>query len=185
MEERAMSMKRLLMAALVLGACTMTAHAGLFFGGSAGDASVNDSDPTISFDSSDTGYKLYGGFTFIKFFALEASYLDLGSSEDEISVGTDATIDTTGWDVYAVGILPIGKHFEIFGKAGIIVWDAEVAYSGLIKSESDESGSDPAYGAGIAFVFGEHFAVRAEYQRFDISDIDKVEMTSVGAEFRF
>jgi len=178
-------LKRLLMAALVLGACTMTAHAGLFFGASAGDVSVNDSDASFSFDASDTGYKVYGGFTFIKFFALEASYLDLGSAEDEISAGTDATIDSTGWDVYAVGILPIGKHFEIFGKAGVIVWDAEATYSGAINGSSDESGSDPAYGAGFAFVFGGHFAVRAEYERFDISDIDKLELMSIGAEFRF
>jgi len=180
-----MLMKRLIMAFLVLGACTMTAHAGLFLGGSVGDASVNDSDPTFDFNSSDTGYKLYGGFTFIKFFAVEASWVDFGSSEDEISAGTDAKIDPTGWDVYAVGILPIGKHFEIFGKAGIIVWDAEATYSGAISGSSDESGSDTAYGAGVAFVFGEHFAVRAEYERFDIEDIDQVEMTSIGAEFRF
>jgi OOP family OmpA-OmpF porin len=174
--------KRLLMAILVLGACTMTAHAGLYFGASIGDASINEEDEGVDFDASDTGSKFYGGFTLFKFFGLEASYLDLGSVEDEVSPGTDVTIDTTGFDLYAVGILPIGKHFELFAKAGIIVWDAEV--SSGIDDESDD-GNDPAYGAGLAIVFFEHFAVRAEYQRFDISDIDKVEMISAGAEFRF
>ena len=180
-----MIMKRLLVVVLVLGACTMTAHAGLFLGGSYGDASINDSDTSIEFDSSDGGYKLYGGFTFIKFFAVEASYVDFGSPEDEISAGTDATIDTTGWDAFAVGKLPIGKHFEIFGKLGFIMWDAEATYSGVVNGSSDESGTDSCYGAGIAFVFGKHFAVRAEYESFGISDIDSLNMTSVGAEFRF
>lgn len=179
-----MPMKRLLVAILVSCACTMTAHAGLFFGASVGDASLSQSDSGFSFDASDTGSKIYGGFTFIKFFGLEASYLDLGSAEDEAAPGIDVTIDTTAWDVYAVGILPIGKHFEIFAKAGIVVWDAEASFSGAISDETDD-GNDPAYGAGVAFVFGEHFAVRAEYQRFELEDIDELELASVGAEFRF
>ena len=180
-----MLMKRLLVAVLVLGGCTMTAHAGLFLGGSVGDVSVKDSDSTVDFSGSDTGYKAYGGFTFIKFFAVEASYVEFGSSEDEISSGTDVTVDPTGWDAFAVGKLPIGKHFEIFGKLGFIMWDAEATYSGAVNGSSDESGTDSCYGAGIAFVFGKHFAVRAEYESFEISDIDGLDMMSVGAEFRF
>jgi outer membrane protein with beta-barrel domain len=180
-----MIMRRLLTAILLLGACTMTAHAGLFVGASVGDSSVSEKDTGINFSGSDTGSKVYAGFTFFKFFGLEASYLDLGSPKDEISSGTDAKLDTTGWDAYAVGILPIGKHFELFAKAGIIVWDATASYEGAINGESKEDGNDPAYGAGLAIVFVKHFAVRAEYQRFDISDLDKVEMTSIGAEFRF
>jgi hypothetical protein len=178
-----MRLKRLAMAILVLGACTMTAHAGLYLGASVGDASINDEDSGFSFDGSDTGGKAFAGFTILKFFGIEASYVDLGSIESEISPGSDLTVDTTGWDVYAVGILPLGKHFEIFGKAGIFVWDAESSLTG--GGGSDEDGNDPAYGAGVAFVFGGHFAVRAEYERFDISDVDKVEMISAGAEFRF
>jgi len=180
-----MLMKRLLVAVLVLGACTMTAHAGLFLGGSVGDVSVKGSASTFDFSGSATGSKLYGGFTFIKFFAVEASYVDFGSSDDDISSTTDLKIDPTGWDVYAVGKLPIGKHFEIFGKLGIIVWDAETTLSGASSSSSDESGSDSAWGGGMAFVFGKHFAVRAEYESFDISDLDTLDMTSIGAEFRF
>lgn len=180
-----MRLKRLLVAILVVGACTMTAHAGLFLGGSVGDVSVKDSDSTVDFSGSATGYKAYGGFTFIKFFALEASYVEFGSSEDEISSAADATVDPTGWDAFAVGKLPIGRHFEIFGKLGIIMWDAKATYSGAVSGSSDESGTDSCYGAGIAFVFGKHFAVRAEYESFDISDIDTLDMTSIGAEFRF
>lgn len=167
----------------VLG--TTMAHAGLFVGASVGDATVKEEETGVSFDASDTGSKIYAGFTFMKFFALEASYLDLGSPEDEINTGTDAKLDTTGWDVYAVGILPIGKHFELFAKVGVIVWDAEASYEGVTNGKSTDDGSDPAYGAGLAFVFGKHFAVRAEYERFELGDIDRAEMYSAGAEFRF
>jgi outer membrane protein with beta-barrel domain len=182
MEERAMSLKRLLTALVILGACAVPAHAGLFVGGSVGDATINDEDSGFSFDANDTGYKVFAGFTLFKFFALEASYVDLGTPEDTIA-GTEISVDATGWDVYAVGILPLGKHFEIFGKAGIIVWDAETSVTG--SADESDDGNDPAYGAGVAFKFGEHIALRLEYERFDISDVDKVEMASVGAEFRF
>jgi opacity protein-like surface antigen len=177
-----MSLKRLLTALVILGACAVPAHAGLYFGGSVGDASISDEDSGVKFDGSDTGYKVYGGFTLFKFFGLEASYLDFGAPEDEVG-GTDISIDTTGWDVYAVGILPLGKHIELFGKAGIIVWDAETSVTG--SSDESDDGNDPAYGAGIAFKFGEHIALRLEYQVFDISDVDDVAFGSVGAEFRF
>jgi len=180
-----MLMKRLLVAVLVLGACTMTAHASLFLGGSVGDVNLKESDSSVDFKGSDTGYKFYGGFTFIKFFAVEASYVNFGSPKDDISAGTSAKIEPTAWDAYAVGKLPIGKHFEIFGKLGLVVWDASATYSGTVNGSSDESGTDSCYGAGIAFVFGKHFAVRAEYENFDLKDIDTLDMTSIGAEFRF
>ena len=180
-----MLMKRMLVAVLVIGACTMTAHAGLFVGGSVGDSSLNDSDTSLDFNSSETGYKIFAGFTFVKFFALEAAYVEFGSAEDEVAPGTDAKIDPTGWDVYVVGKLPLGKHFDLFAKAGVIVWDAESSFSGAINGSSDENGNDLCYGAGFSIIFAKHFAIRAEYERFDIADVDKLEMTSVGAEFRF
>jgi OmpA-OmpF porin, OOP family len=180
-----MIMKRLFTAILVLGACTMTAHAGLFAGASIGNSSVTQKDAGVDFSGNDTGSKIFAGFTFFKFFGVEASYTDLGTPKDEISTGTDAKLDTTGWDAYAVGILPLGKHFELFAKAGIIVWDAKATYEGVINGESKENGNDPAYGGGLAIIFMKHFAVRAEYERFDISDLDKVDLVSAGAEFRF
>ena len=45
-------------------------------------------------------------------------------------------------------------------------------------------GNDLAYGAGVAWHFTK-FAVRLEYEMFDIEDTDSVNMASVGMEFRF
>lgn len=179
-----MTLRRLLPLALVLLSGTAVAHAGLFLGASVGDASVSQEDSGLSFDSSDTGYKVFGGFTFVKFFGLEASYLDLGTQEDEVFPGIDVSVDATAWNAYLVGILPIGGHFEIFGKAGVVVWDTSTSISGLSGEESDD-GNDPAYGVGLRFTFGHFFGIRAEYERFDIEDTDDVDLASVGAEFRF
>ena len=184
-----MSFRRLLPSALVLTfvllAGTSMAHAGLYVGASYGEAAIKEEDSGLSFDSNDSGYKVFAGWSFLKFVGAEASYVDFGSQKDTISPGTDLSVDTTGWDVFVVGQLPFGKHFELFAKAGVIVWDASQSASGLINGDSSDNGNDPAYGAGLKFHFAHFFGIRLEYERFDIKDTDKVDMASAGAEFRF
>jgi len=181
--EVAMKLKTLLGVALVLLAGTGVAHAGIFFGASVGDAAITDDD--AGFDANDTGYKVFGGFTFVKFVGIEASYVDFGSPEEEVSPGLTLKADATGWDVFVKGILPIGDHFDIFAKAGVIVWDAEQSASGLINGSASDDGNDPAYGVGLTFRFAKVFGIRAEYEIFDIEDTDDVTMASAGIEFKF
>jgi outer membrane protein with beta-barrel domain len=182
-----MMLRRLLLALLAFGACTAMAHAGLYVGASVGNAKVNDGDVLGSdFSASDTASKVYGGFTIMKFLAVEVSYNKLGSPKDTVSGGTtDAEIKITGYDAYAVGVLPLGKRFEIFGKAGLIFWDGKSEFSGAFNGSESDSGNDPAYGAGIVWHLFKRLDVRAEYERFNIKNIDKVEFGSIGANFRF
>ena len=170
--------------ALVLVAIGMTSAAlagEAYVGAAVGKTGVKVSDQGATFDESDNSYKVYGGFRFLKFFGVEGSYVDLGAPKDTVG-GSDVTIDATAWDAFAVGVLPLG-FFEIFGKVGMVAWDSDVKISGT-GSDSD-SGTDPAYGVGIAFKLGKLLAIRAEYERLDIEDTDKVDMASVGLDFRF
>ena len=136
----------------------------------------------INFDEGDNGFKVFGGFRFVKFFGVEGSYVDLGSPDEDLDVpvGTNLKVDLTAWDAYAVGILPIGEVFEVFGKAGFIWWDADLDISGTLSASDSDSGSDPAYGVGVAFRLGKLIAIRGEYERFEIEDTDNVSLTSVG-----
>lgn len=175
--------RRLLFAVLMLGSLTTLAHAGAFLGASVGQGAVNEDDPMFSFDETDTAYKVHGGFRFGKFFGLEASYVDLGNPEGDIGGGVTAEVGTTLWDGFVVLVLPLGDHFEIFGKGGFMYWDSEVDLSsGASASDSD---SDPAYGVGVAFKFGDHLALRVEYELFEVGDLDDVYFTSAGLDFRF
>ncbi len=168
---------------VILGLSTGAALAGPFYvGASVVDSKVKVEDSGFDFDSSDTSYKVYAGFQFFKFFGVEGSYLDFGSLDDDVS-GTDVTVDATGWDAFAVGILPFGDHFQIFGKFGWLFWDSDTKASG--SSSDSDSGNDTAYGAGIEIIIGKHFGIRGEYERYDIEDTEKVETYSIGADFRF
>lgn len=151
--------------------------------GAAAGQSTTEIDPGVgeSFSGSDTSYKLHGGYRVIKFFGVEADYRDFGSQSDTV-LGEDIALDTKSFDLFAVGVFPIGKSFEVFGKAGYSMWDAKL--SATTSGSFSDDGSDFAYGVGAAYTFSK-FALRLEYEQFDIAEVDNASMASLGFDFRF
>lgn len=171
-------MKRLAVVSGLLAALAWAparADTGLYFGGSIGNATFDGSAPGtgVSFDDSDTAYKLYAGFRIISLLAIEGGYVDFGAP----SVGVQQ-VDLTGWDLFGVANLPIGP-VNLFGKVGYFAWDSD--FSGA--TSINESDSDLAYGVGAALRLG-GFGVRAEYEIFEVSS-DNIQMYSLGAEINF
>ena len=137
------------------------ADSGFYLGAGIGDSTIKAN----GFDESDTGYKLFGGYNigFIPLvdFAVEASYVNFGTPED-----------VTGLNAYGLAGLSFGP-FGIFAKLGAMSWDA-----------NSDSGTDTAYGIGARLAFGS-FSVRAEYEEFDVSDVNDFSMTSISAVYTF
>jgi OmpA-OmpF porin, OOP family len=150
----------------------IAADNGLYVGAGIGDFGIK----VGGFDASDTGFKVFGGYRFMNYFAAEVEYLDGGTAEDG---GFD--IDVSGWNVSGIGRLPIGEKFNVFAKLGMIFWDADL---GGIESASD-SGEDFSWGIGAGFSFTDQFGMQVEYQGFEIEDTDTVDMISVSASFNF
>lgn len=158
---------------LALVLCAPAAMAGGYVGGSITQTKLSIDEN--GFNEDDTGWKVYGGFNFFKFFGLEAGYLDLGEPKDN-STGDSA--DLTAWALSARGILPLGDHFELFGKVGYMAWEADLS-DGFTEDDTDLT-----YGAGVAFLLGSHAEIRAEYQVLDVDGAD-LDLVSAGAAFRF
>lgn len=181
-------MLRALMATLILSAVSMSAMAadsGFYIGASVGQAGVDTESAdfgfvTEDFNGDDTGFKVLAGFRFIKLFAIEANYVDLGSASDNVA-GVNVDVDTKGIDAFGVLFLPI-PVVDLFLKAGVISWDVDANVAGF-GSVSDD-GTDLAYGVGAGFSFGS-FGLRAEYERFEIEDTDTVDMISLGFTYTF
>jgi len=171
---------------LVFALCGFTgiAAAGGYIGAGAGITTVDVCDdisfPGVTCDDEDTGLKIFGGFKANENFAIEALWADLGEVSATGPGGT-ASISVDGFGIAAVGIIPLGERFGIFGKVGAFMWDAS---GGGAASGVGDDGTDLMFGAGVSWNLTNHFGLRAEWERFDI-DGDDVDFLSVGAQFNF
>jgi OOP family OmpA-OmpF porin len=169
--------------ALALVLAAPAARAEFLIGASVGqtNAAVDDQ---ISFDADGTGWKVFVGFRFFKFLGIEGGYRDFGSPGTSLA-GVSAEVEPRGVDVYGVGVLPI-KKLELWAKIGLIYWDETLSVTGAgTPQEDDDSGTDGAFGFGIAWKFADWIALRGEWEEFDLGAADDVRFLSVGVDFRF
>jgi len=182
--------RKLLLLALVLAVATPAAMAGGYVGAGVGQSHFSTKEDAADINVSDntTGWKVFGGWTIMKFFALEASYVDFGSIEDK-SGGVTIKTEATAYDAFAVGKIPIA-FVEPFVKIGYASVDSKATVSG--SGSASDQGWDLAYGVGVGFNFAKKLHVRLEYEMFDVSpNYDGVEpesdlyMISASAAWRF
>jgi hypothetical protein len=175
-------------AAASFGLFSLTAQSadnGIYLGGSVGQSSVQYDDSlggvNVDFDASATGFKAIAGWRFLDWLAVEGNYVDLGSGDDRV-LGERIESDVSGLSLSVVGFLPVGP-IDLFARVGAINWEADLDAPGLGVSGS-EDGTDLAYGIGAQFRIWS-LSLRGEYERFDISDADTVDMISVGVTWTF
>jgi OOP family OmpA-OmpF porin len=163
-------------------ATSVFAQDGFYAGASAGSAFIEDDSEGISFSGNDFAWKIFGGYMFNETFGIEAGWADMGSPDDTI-LGIPTKIEADGYDLFAVGVLPVNDSFDVFGKAGIIGWNAKGYVDSVLVMDDD--GTDLALGVGGRLKLSDSMRGRAEFEWFDISDADKVWAISVGIEVRF
>lgn len=165
------------------------ADSGFYVGGSVGNTTlqVDFEDPigggTLTFDENDFSWKVFGGFTFdlpVVNLGVEAGYRDLGGPSATLAAETYG-IDVTAWDAFGVAGFDLGP-VNVFGKLGFVSWDADLTVAGFDAGSDD--GTDTAYGVGASINLGS-FAIRAEYEMFDVSDVQDLYMLSAGFVYTF
>jgi hypothetical protein len=182
-------MKRTLRAALtaaILSAGVPQAYAadGLYLGAGIGLAAIRDDlDSSATLDEDDAGYKAFIGWRWDSIpvidLAIEGAYTDFGRPSQVLG-GQTVRYNLSGASVAGLLILPIGP-LDFYGKAGIMSWRSELDNG---ATTTERSGSDAFYGAGFGFYLWK-IGFRAEYERFQIKDVDRVEMVSLSALFQF
>jgi OmpA-OmpF porin, OOP family len=182
----------LLLAGAWLMAAPAAAQAYLGFGAGQSDYNSGNIIPDLitsgAVDSKDTGYKLYGGYQFNRHFAVEVAYVDLGkaaySGEFFGTPVTGGTLETWGLNASAVGILPLGSAFELFGKVGIMGWESKARdVTAGVPFSGKADGGDISYGVGMAVHFTRNVGIRAEWERFKA--VDDIDLLSAGLIIRF
>lgn len=165
------------------------ADSGLYLGAGVGNATVKakGTDPNsgnYDFNETDSGYKLFGGFNigFIPLIdlAVEVSYVDFGNPSTTFGAGNPINYELTGFNAFGLVGLSFGP-FGLFAKAGAISWDSD---SVIGTTSTSDSGTDSAYGVGARFQISS-LAIRAEYEVYDVSSVNDLDMLSVSLVFTF
>jgi hypothetical protein len=184
-------MRRLLLAStLALFAGVGVAQAdddllGLYAGAGIMRAKMEDTFHT-DFDFSNTAWKVYAGLHPKDFFlGVDVDYMDLGSQSAGTFYGP-ASANTKAFAAYAVGYLPIPvPNIDVYGKAGLARWQ----FNGSLPAQGlfslSENGTDFAWGVAGQVHFLERFAVRLEYEHFNIREADDVQLYSLGVSYTF
>jgi hypothetical protein len=161
-------------------AASVTANAadnGFYLGGSIGQANVEIDRNLARIDDDDTGYKFIVGLRPLDWLGVEASYVDFGKVTDN-----NLRAEANGFTAFVVGFLPVGP-VDLFAKAGVINSDTSVVLNGG-GEVFDRDGNDLAYGVGAQFRLLS-LGVRAEYERFDVDDVENLNMFSIGVTYTF
>ena len=154
------------------------------------------------------GFKVYTGYQFNKYFALEGGFADLNDVTATVLYlapgaprGTSYfTAENDAWMLAAMGTLPVTKNMSVFGKLGASSWSSNqrassistggqlITNAGYPQTDTMTRGIDPYYGVGVSYsLVDELLAVRAEWERFefDAPNIDHVDLMTAGISIRF
>jgi OOP family OmpA-OmpF porin len=153
---------------------------------------------TMDKDESGTGAKIFGGYQFNRYLALEGGYFSLGKfgyTASTLPAGSlSGDIRVQGLNLDLVGILPLTDKFSAFARAGVIHAQARDNFSstGLVnRAASSPSKRDTSYkvGVGVEYAFTDRLAVRGEVERYRINDAignkGDIDLASVGLVYRF
>jgi OOP family OmpA-OmpF porin len=190
----------------------MAEDSGWYVGANAGQSRAKIDDPRIrdnlltagftttalKDDDKHFGYKLFGGYQFIKYFALEGGYFDLGrfgfTANTMPPGGLTGDIKLKGGDIDAVGILPFTDKFAAFGRVGYAYTDVKdrfVGYGpvGIANPQRSQNSSNYKYGFGLQYAVTTAWGVRAEAERYRVGDAignkGDIDLYSVGVLYRF
>lgn len=117
-------------------------------------------------DGNDETFKFYGGKRLHENIAVEISYQDLGSLRDR-NINSTNVAESEGFNFSLHGIIPVEGVGYFYGKAGYMLWDTEYTRIDSRSVTSDDDGTDFTYGIGFAFVFGQKYDFRVEYERLN------------------
>jgi OOP family OmpA-OmpF porin len=212
--KRAALLACLAAAGLLASPALLAQDAGWYAGGNVGQSAATIDEGRIrsglnnqvlvvsgfSEDDRDTGYKLFGGYQFNRYFGLEGGWFDLGSAGFNASTTPAGTLSGNirmrGLSLDAVGTLPLGERLSLLGRIGMAHTRTRGSFAstGAVTmpypaTRTSDSSVGLKLGLGAAWRLNDAWSVRGEVERFRVSDTvgnkGHVDLFSVGLVYRF
>lgn len=169
-----------LLAALSIAATSASAadaHNGYYAGAKIGNAHTGVNDNGVGgtgLDRNDLAVGAFGGYRYSDNLAVEGGWDYLGEF-DYTSGAANGSFTADALHLEAVGIYPITKEFEVFGKLGGSYGYTKNELSGV--GHVAERGFGVVVGAGASYWVDANVEVRGEWTRYN-----KVGVANAGAE---
>ena len=141
---------------------------------------------TTGTENTDLGYQALFGYRFHRFFSAELGLAQFGQLKSTAKADVDfgdgngfvpssiaLTFTAGGPMLSAIGILPIGEKFELFGRLGYLFTSSERSLSSKVNGQTGSFGSakgdsqNPVYGIGFAWHINQVYSIRGEYKQLD------------------
>ncbi len=152
----------------------------------------------IDEDDSSIGYKLFGGYQFNPYLALEGGYFDLGEFgyvATTVPAGTlDGSMKIKGINFDVVGTMPIMNRLSAFARLGANYAQAKDSFAGtgathVLNANPSKREANFKVGLGIQYDITAALALRADAERYRINDavgnIGDIDLVSIGLIYRF
>ena len=131
------------------------------------------------------GWKVYTGYQFNKYLGVEGGYANLNDMT-AITATTHTDMEAHTWALAAVGALPLTEKLAVTAKLGaayVITNTSEKAGIAL-EQRSGDDGYQPNYGVGVSYALLDNFKLRAEWERFDLDEIN-IDLMTAGFTMAF
>lgn len=147
-------------------------------------------------DTTDTGFKVFGGYQFNRNFAIEAGYFDLGKlgySATTSPAGTaQAVFKLNGANLDLVGKLPLTNNLSALGRVGLASGRSRATFvttGPVTLADTSKRNTNGKFGLGLQYALGTTMLVRGEIERYRMNDAVgshvNVNLVSVGLVFPF
>lgn len=153
---------------------------------------------SVATDGSTEGYKIYLGYQFGRFLALEGGFFDLGAFGFQADTAPQTNFSGNakfkGLNLDLVGILPFSDRLSAFGRVGFTRNDTKTRFSsnGLISTARYNQQDDYTkhkFGLGLQYDISAAFTVRLEAERYRVDDLvgndGDIDLYSLGLVYRF
>lgn len=130
-------------------------------------------------DQRDLGYKLTLGKQLNRYFAVEATWFDLGKSGFHATTTPNGVLNGEagfrGGSLDLVGQLPLSERFSLLGRAGMNYAKASTHFNGnrlfaVTNPNPSQSKLNAKAGLGLEYKFSEALALRGEVERYRVND---------------
>ncbi len=159
---------------------------------------TNGISSDTSVDDNATAWKVFGGYRFNQYVAVELGYQDFGDFDAKTRVLSpiSGTVKTnTDVDAFNLSVnlgTSITDELAVFAKLGYMDWNADIKSKASINgvnssTHNSDNGSDFIWGLGFSYKINDSFDLRGDWDRLSLgSDINiDYDAYSMSIQFNF